>query len=37
MASSRIPRGYERNSNLTREFLEISEGQRPALALHPAR
>jgi hypothetical protein len=37
MASSRIPRGYERNSNLVREFLEISEGQRPALALKPAQ
>jgi hypothetical protein len=37
MASARIPRGYERNSNLVREFLEISEGQRPALALKPAQ
>ena len=37
MASSRIPRGYERNSNLVREFLEVSEGQRPALALKPAQ
>jgi hypothetical protein len=37
MASSRIPRGYERNSNLVREFLEVSEGQRPALALRPAQ
>lgn len=37
MASARIPRGYERNSNLVREFLEISEGQRPALALRPAQ
>jgi hypothetical protein len=37
MASSRIPRGYERNSNLVREFLEISEGQRPALELRPAQ
>ena len=35
--SARIPRGYERNSNLTRDFLEISEGQRPALALRPAQ
>lgn len=34
---SRIPRGYERNSNLVREFLEISEGQRPALELRPAQ
>lgn len=37
MASARIPRGYERNSNLVREFLEISEGQRPALELRPAQ
>ena len=37
MASARIPRGYERNSNLSRDFLEISEGQRPALALKPAQ
>jgi hypothetical protein len=35
--ASRIPRGYERNSNLVREFLEISEGQRPALELRPAQ
>ena len=35
--ANRIPRGYERNSNLTREFLEISEGQRPALELRPAQ
>jgi hypothetical protein len=33
----RIPRGYERNSNLTREFLEISQGERPALELKPAQ
>jgi hypothetical protein len=37
MASPRIPRGYERNSNLTRNFLEISEGIRPALQLRPAQ
>lgn len=37
MATNRIPRGYERNSGLTREFLEISEGQRPALELRPAQ
>lgn len=37
MSTNRIPRGYERNSNLTREFLEISEGQRPALELRPAQ
>jgi len=37
MASARIPRGYERNSNLVREFLEVSEGQRPALELRPAQ
>ena len=37
MSSARIPRGYERNSNLTRDFLEISEGQRPALELRPAQ
>jgi len=37
MASARIPRGYERNSNLVREFLEISEGERPALELRPAQ
>ena len=37
MSSARIPRGYERNSNLTREFMEISEGQRPALQLRPAQ
>ena len=35
--ASRIPRGYERNSNLVREFLEISEGQRPALQARPAQ
>ena len=35
--AGRIPRGYERNSNLTRDFLEISEGQRPALELKPAQ
>jgi len=35
--ANRIPRGYERNSNLVREFLEISEGQRPALELRPAQ
>ena len=35
--ASRIPRGYERNSNLVREFLEVSEGQRPALELRPAQ
>ena len=33
----RIPRGYERNSNLTRTFLEISQGERPALELKPAQ
>lgn len=37
MASARIPRGYERNSNLVRSYLEISEGQRPALELRPAQ
>jgi hypothetical protein len=37
MSSARIPRGYERNANLTREFLEVSEGQRPALAVRPAQ
>jgi hypothetical protein len=37
MSSARIPRGYERNSNLTRDFLEISEGQRPALELRPSQ
>lgn len=37
MSSARIPRGYERNSNLVRDFLEISEGQRPALELRPAQ
>jgi hypothetical protein len=37
MASARIPRGYERNSNLKREFLEISDGERPALELRPAQ
>ena len=37
MATNRIPRGYERNSNLVREFLEISEGERPALTLRPAQ
>lgn len=37
MSSSRIPRGYERNSNLTRDFLEISEGIRPALSVRPAQ
>ena len=37
MASARIPRGYERNSNLTREFLEVSDGIRPALQLRPAQ
>ena len=35
--ANRIPRGYERNSNLSRQFLEISEGQRPALELRPAQ
>jgi len=35
--ANRIPRGYERNSNLVREFLEISEGQRPALELRPSQ
>lgn len=35
--ANRIPRGYERNSNLVREFLEISEGERPALELRPAQ
>jgi len=37
MSGARIPRGYERNSNLVREFLEVSEGQRPALELRPAQ
>jgi hypothetical protein len=37
MSSARIPRGYERNSNLVREFLEISDGIRPALELRPAQ
>ena len=37
MATSRIPRGYERNSNLVRNFLEISDGIRPALQLRPAQ
>ena len=37
MASARIPRGYERNSGLTRSFLEISDGVRPALELRPAQ
>jgi hypothetical protein len=37
MATNRIPRGYERNSNLSRKYLEISEGQRPALELRPAQ
>jgi len=37
MATSRIPRGYERNSNLTRSFLEISDGVRPALQVKPAQ
>jgi hypothetical protein len=37
MSGARIPRGYERNSNLVRDFLEISEGQRPALELRPAQ
>jgi len=37
MASNRVPRGYERNSGLYREYLEISEGQRPALELRPAQ
>ena len=35
--ANRIPRGYERNSNLTRDFLEISQGERPALELKPAQ
>jgi len=35
--ANRIPRGYERNSNLKREFLEISQGERPALELKPAQ
>ena len=37
MPSNRIPRGYERNSNLIRQFLEISQGERPALELKPAQ
>jgi len=37
MPSNRIPRGYERNSNLRRKFLEISQGERPALELKPAQ
>jgi len=35
--TNRIPRGYERNSNLTRHYLEISKGERPALELKPAQ
>jgi len=35
--ATRIPRGYERNSNLTRAYLEISQGVRPALELKPAQ
>jgi len=35
--ANRIPRGYERNSNLTRAYLEISQGERPALELKPAQ
>lgn len=35
--ANRIPRGYERNANLTRSFLEISEGIRPALSVRPAQ
>lgn len=35
--AGRVPRGYERNSNLTREMLEISQGERPALELRPAQ
>jgi hypothetical protein len=37
MATSRIPRGYERNSNLVRQFLEIKEAIRPAIQLKPAQ
>ena len=37
MATSRIPRGYERNSNLVREFIEVSDGIRPAISLKPAQ
>ena len=35
--SNRIPRGYERNSNLTRHYLEISQGIRPAIESKPAQ
>lgn len=35
--ANRTPRGYERNSNLTRHFLEISQGVRPAIAVRPAQ
>ncbi len=34
---NRIPRGYERNANLPRRFMEISKGERPALELRPAQ
>ena len=37
MASNRIPRGYQRNSGLVRDFMEISQGERPALELKPAQ
>jgi len=35
--ANRIPRGYERNSNLTRHYLEISQGVRPAIVARPAQ
>jgi len=37
MADNRVPRGYERNSNLVREFMEISQGERPAFEAKPAQ
>ena len=37
MATSRIPRGYERNSNLIRQFIEVSDGIRPAIQMKPAQ
>ena len=37
MATNRIPRGYERNSNLVRNMIEVSDGVRPAIALKPAQ
>lgn len=35
--ANRIPRGYERNSNLTRHYMEISQGIRPAIEARPAQ